>query len=511
MNLQLRENCIFEEELYLVEDEEELIKLEEEVKNVKPDDDSFKIYLSQVINYRLLTKEDEVRIGKTIEENERIILKEVLSYPSLVIKFCNLFNKIVKTEKYYLIFKDYELIEKKGEEKRKWINNFLEALLDYYDFYEKTGQFDLFLLEKILEYIYEVRPTKYLLEELSCEILQTKNLYENFKREFLDFLKINRKRSFEDYFSPNGSREKFIKKMRQNLKKEKIEEANLRGFQKYLINLYNALEFFGNNLSEILISAERIEESFFRIKRAKEELINANLRLIIYMARKYAPKNALLSDLIQEGNLGLLKAVEKFDYRKGFKFSTYATWWIRQNILRNITEHAGTIRIPVHIIEAVKKINKIIYSKFYQEYGREPTIEELSKETGYSIERLNYIFKVIKHPISLETNVGNEEETTLKDFIEDQNILRPDEATISINFSEKIREVLKTLTPREEKILRLRFGIGERQFYTLEEVGQQFGVTKERIRQIEAQALRKLKHPNRLKILKNFLYNGSTK
>ncbi|MFN4196546.1 MAG: sigma-70 family RNA polymerase sigma factor [Caldimicrobium sp.] len=511
MSLQLKENCIFEEELYLVENEEELIKLEEEVKKVKPDEDSFKIYLSQVLNYRLLTKEDEVRIGKTIEENERIILKEVLSYPSLVIKFCNLFNKIVITEEFHLIFKDYELIERKGEKKREWTKKFLDDLLDYYDSYEKTGQFDPFLLEKILELIYEVRPTKYLLEELSCEILQVKNLYENFKKEFLDFFKNNRRKSLEDYFSPNGGREEFIKKMRQTLKKEKLEEANLRGFQKYLINLYNALDFFGSDLSEILTSAERIEESFLRIKRSKEELINANLRLIIYMARRYAPKNALLLDLIQEGNLGLLKAVEKFDYRKGFKFSTYATWWIRQNILKNITENAGTIRIPVHIIEAFNKINKIIYSKFYQEYGREPTIEELSKETGYSIERLNYIFKVMKHPISLETTVGNEEETTLKDFLEDQNILRPDEVTISVNFSEKIREVFKTLTPREEKILRLRFGIGERQFYTLEEVGQQFGVTKERIRQIEAQALRKLKHPNRLKILKNFIHNISSK
>ncbi|MFN3504883.1 MAG: sigma-70 family RNA polymerase sigma factor [Caldimicrobium sp.] len=509
MNLQLQENCIFGEEFYL--EEEELIKLEEEVKKVKPEDDSFKIYLSQVLNYRLLTKEDEVRIGKTIEENEKIILKEVLSYPSQVIKFCNLFKNIVKTEKFYLIFKDYELIEKKGEEKREWINKFLENLLDYYDYYEKTAQFDPFLLEKILENIYEVRPTKYLLEELSCEILQTKTLYENFKKEFLDFLKNGRRESLENCFSPNGSREKFIKRMKLTLKKEKMEEANLRGFQKYLTNLYNALDFFGCNLSEILTSAEKIEQSFLQIKRAKEELVNANLRLIIYMARKYAPKNTLLSDLIQEGNLGLLKAVEKFDYRKGFKFSTYATWWIRQNIFRNIAENSGTIRVPVHIIEAVKKINKIVYLKFYQEYGREPTIEELSKETGFSIERLNYIFKVMKHPISLETTVGNEEETTLKDFLEDQNILRPDEATISINFSEKIREVLKTLTPREEKILRLRFGIGERQYYTLEEVGQHFGVTKERIRQIEAQALRKLKHPSRLKILKNFFYNSSSK
>ncbi|MFN3921365.1 MAG: RNA polymerase sigma factor RpoD/SigA, partial [Caldimicrobium sp.] len=168
-----------------------------------------------------------------------------------------------------------------------------------------------------------------------------------------------------------------------------------------------------------------------------------------------------------------------------------------------------TIRVPVHIIKAIHKISKIVYTKFYQEYGREPTIEELAKETGLSVDRLNYIFKIMKYPISLETVVGEDEDSTLKNFLEDNSVLRPDEATFSLALAEKVRELLKTLSAREEKVLRLRFGIGERQYYTLEEVGQKFGVTKERIRQIEAHALRKLKHPNRLKLLKNFLYNGT--
>jgi len=266
-------------------------------------------------------------------------------------------------------------------------------------------------------------------------------------------------------------------------------------------------EYFDASFEDILQSAQNILEAYNKLKKAKEELIKANLRLIIAIARKYSPKGMFLNDLIQEGNLGLLKAVEKFDYRKGFKFSTYATWWIRQAITRYLAENTRTIRVPMHIIETIYKISRIISTKYYQGYGREPTLEELSKEIGCSVEKLNYIFRIIKHPVSLETTVGGEEDdTALKEFIKDDNTVKPEEAFCYSDLSKKIRELLKILTPKEEKIIRMRFGIGEKENYTLEEVGKNFGVTKERIRQIENIALRKLKHPNRIKILKNFLF-----
>lgn len=510
MYLQPRETCFFEEE-DLLADEDDLTLLEEEVKKDKGED-SLRIYFSEVFNYKLLTKEDEVQIGKTIEENEKIILKEVLHYPSQVIKFCNLLKKAERENKIFLLFKDYELLEKKEVSKREWTDNLVKKLLDFFDFYEKNLSFNEILYQQIIDKLYEVRPTKYLLDELSCEILETKKFYENFKQIYAKFFPDKESVKLELLFSLNGDRERKLQKLKRsikNLKNSIKEEFNLKEYQKLMHNLFNALEYLGSEINEIIKSAEKIQQAFLKIKRAKEQLVYANLRLIISIARKYAPKGAIFSDLIQEGNIGLLKAVEKFDYRKGFKFSTYATWWIRQNITRYLAEHTRTIRVPVHIIEAIHKISKIVYTKFYQECGREPTIEELSKETGLSVERLNYIFKIMKHPVSLETTVGEDDDSTLKDFLEDNRVLKPDEATFSIALAEKVRDLLKTLSAREEKVLRLRFGIGERQYYTLEEVGQKFGVTKERIRQIEAHALRKLKHPNRLKLLKNFLYNGT--
>lgn len=506
MHLQHREPCLFEEEEFLTEDLDVSL-LEAELERDKTED-SLRLYFSEVFNYPLLTRDDEVNIGKTIEKNEQIILREVLRYPSQIIKFCGLLKGVEKENKLYSIFKDYELLEGKGAPKSEWINKLIKKLSELYECYAKEGEGKEDLCKAIIDQIYEVRPTKQLLEDLSCEILEAKKLYDHLQTLQAQFSNAKRSIKLENFFSLNGDREKEYKRLTKLIRKGKEKDEGAKDLENLLKNLKNTWEYFGDNLEEVIASAEKIQKAFLKIKRAKEQLIYANLRLIISIARKYAPKGAIFSDLIQEGNIGLLRAVEKFDYRKGFKFSTYATWWIRQNITRYLAEHTRTIRVPVHIIEAIHKISKIVYTKFYQEYGREPTLEELSKETGLSIDRLNYIFKVMKHPVSLETTVGEDEDTTLKDFLEDNSILRPDEATFSVFLAEKIREILKTLTPREEKVLRYRFGIGERQYYTLEEVGQKFGVTKERIRQIEAHALRKLKHPNRLKLLKNFLYNG---
>ena len=309
---------------------------------------------------------------------------------------------------------------------------------------------------------------------------------------------------FLKYYLGNEINPKFESFLKENQTWKGFFKKYKKDFTEIKDRLVEFSKKIGLSVGEFKKLVNRIQKGERESRIAKKEMVEANLRLVISIAKKYTNRGLQFLDLIQEGNIGLMKAVDKFEYRRGYKFSTYATWWIRQAITRSIADQARTIRIPVHMIETINKIVRT-QRQIMSEFGREPTPEELSKKLAMPLEKVRKVLKIAKEPVSLETPVGDEEDSSLGDFIEDKNALQPLDTAIQSNLSESTTKILASLTPREERVLRMRFGIGMNTDHTLEEVGLQFSVTRERIRQIEAKALRKLKHPSRSKQLKSFL------
>ncbi len=364
---------------------------------------------------------------------------------------------------------------------KKIQNNLMEKI--------KNLQLNASVLEELVQIHYQENKKIISLEGILMRAaLENKISREEFLKYYLGN-EINP--NFQKFLSENTLWKNFFKK-----KKKDFEEIRDR--------LVEFSKKVGLPVSDFKSLVSKIQKGERESRIAKKEMVEANLRLVISIAKKYTNRGLQFLDLIQEGNIGLMKAVDKFEYQRGYKFSTYATWWIRQAITRSIADQARTIRIPVHMIETINKLVRTS-RQILSEYGREPTPEELAKKLAMPLERVRKVLKISKEPVSLETPVGDEEDSSLGDFIEDQNALQPLDASIRSNLGESTTKILATLTPREERVLRMRFGIGMNTDHTLEEVGLQFSVTRERIRQIEAKALRKLKHPSRSKHLKSFL------
>lgn len=486
--------------------------------------DPVRMYLSEMGSVSLLSREEEVAIAKRIQEGEREVLEGALDSPIAVREVIALGEKLRKGKV------DIKEIIKDQEEEGHFNPEFhtqrvLNLIGRVKELTEKNRDIQRLLTQEDGDPLHkeELRKNRTENKETITRLLLDINL----NKKQIDSI-VQRLKSFNDRVerTKSGIQEcekafklelKEIKGLIEQMKKrggakrdESLERIRVSGER--LKKLEKAVKNIERKMRRVELSADglekiaikKIEDGEATAKLAKAELIKANLRLVISIAKKYTNRGLQFLDLIQEGNIGLMKAVDKFEYQRGYKFSTYATWWIRQAITRAIADQARTIRIPVHMIET---INKLIRTSRYlvQEMGREPTPEEIAERMELPLDKVRKVLKIAREPISLETPIGEEEDSHLGDFIEDKKIMTPGDAVINLNLSEQTRRVLATLTPREEKVLRMRFGIGEKADHTLEEVGQDFHVTRERIRQIEAKALRKLRHPSRSKRLKSFI------